>query len=173
MRPATIVFAQQPFERYLRAFGLRRRGNQFEHAHAPIYRYFGQHRDAVSHGGGRRSAGYQISRCRNGVLAWRAALPYAFISGFNDTSNMEATHHLISAVSTETLLAASLYQYMYEPESSRASPESISASCTERWLDAILMAQLCRRSTFTWAQYTPRWRSLPTMPGGAAFKGSH
>jgi nicotinate phosphoribosyltransferase len=65
---------------------------------------------------------------------------YAFIGGFNDTSNMEAAHRLdIPAVGTEAHYWQQAYiEYMYEPEIEprTGQPKHFEQVAFERWLDA-------------------------------------
>jgi nicotinate phosphoribosyltransferase len=65
---------------------------------------------------------------------------YAFIGGFNDTSNMEAAHRLdIPAVGTEAHYWQQAYLgYLYEPEIEprTGQPKHFEQVAFERWLDA-------------------------------------
>jgi len=65
---------------------------------------------------------------------------YAFIGGFNDTSNMEAAHRLdIPAVGTEAHYWQQAYlEYLYEPEieTRTGQPKHFEQVAFERWLDA-------------------------------------
>src|SRR5713101_3193389 len=65
---------------------------------------------------------------------------YAFIGGFNDTSNMEAAHRLdIPAVGTEAHYWQQAYlEYLYEPEieARTGRPKHFEQVAFERWLDA-------------------------------------
>src|SRR6266536_1567555 len=65
---------------------------------------------------------------------------YAFIGGFNDTSNMEAAHRLdIPAVGTEAHYWQQSYiEFMYEPEIEPRTrkPKHFEQVAFERWLDA-------------------------------------
>jgi nicotinate phosphoribosyltransferase len=65
---------------------------------------------------------------------------YAFIGGFNDTSNMEAAHRLdIPAVGTEAHYWQQAYlEYLYEPEIEPRThqPKHFEQVAFERWLDA-------------------------------------
>ena len=65
---------------------------------------------------------------------------YAFIGGFNDTSNMEAAHRLdIPAVGTEAHYWQQAYiEYLYDPEIEPRTnqPKHFEQVAFERWLDA-------------------------------------
>src|SRR5256886_792801 len=65
---------------------------------------------------------------------------YAFIGGFNDTSNMEAAHRLdIPAVGTEAhYWQQAFIEYMDDPEfeSRTGQPKHFEQVAFERWLDA-------------------------------------
>jgi nicotinate phosphoribosyltransferase len=65
---------------------------------------------------------------------------YAFIGGFNDTSNMEAAHRLDNSRGRHrsALLAAGLSGYLYEPETEprTGQPKHFEQVAFERWLDA-------------------------------------
>jgi len=65
---------------------------------------------------------------------------YAFIGGFNDTSNMEAAHRLdIPAVGTEAHYWQQAYlEYLWEPEIEprTGQPKHFEQVAFERWLDA-------------------------------------
>jgi nicotinate phosphoribosyltransferase len=65
---------------------------------------------------------------------------YAFIGGFNDTSNMEAAHRLdIPAVGTEAHYWQQSYiEFMYDPEIEPRTgrPKHFEQVAFERWLDA-------------------------------------
>src|ERR1044072_3103322 len=118
VRPGTIVFAQQPFADITGKFGLTQAQEiKFEHAFdlpmttASVAMQF------------RMAAG---KRClsdfclrRNGDIERAVDIAtYAFIGGFNDTSNMEAAHRLdIPAVGTEAHYWQQAYlEFMYKPE---------------------------------------------------------
>src|SRR6476661_4044818 len=103
VRPGTIVFAQQPFADITGAFGLTQAQEiKFEHAFdLPMT-------TAATAMQFRMAAGEQrwlsdFSLRRNGDIERAVDIAvYAFIGGFNDTSNMEAAHRLdIPAVGTE------------------------------------------------------------------------
>ncbi len=141
VRPATIVFAQQPFADITGAFGLTQAQEiKFQHAFdlpmttASIALQF------------RIAAGEQrwlsdFSLRRNGDIERAVDIAtYAFIGGFNDTSNMEAAHRLdIPAVGTEAHYWQQAYiEFMNEPEIEprTGKPKHFEQVAFERWLDA-------------------------------------
>ena len=100
----------------------------------------GQRGDAISHGG-RRSLALGFSLRRNGDIERAVDIAtYAFIGGFNDTSNMEAAHRLdIPAVGTEAHYWQQAYlEYLSEPEIEprTGQPKHFEQVAFERWLDA-------------------------------------
>ncbi|MDT4955557.1 MAG: nicotinate phosphoribosyltransferase [Acidobacteriota bacterium] len=140
VRPATIVFAQEPFADITGPFGLTQAQEiKFEHAFdlpmttASLAMQF------------RMAAGTRwlsdFSLRRNGDIERAVEVAtYAFIGGFNDTSNMEAAHRLdIPAVGTEAHYWQQSYlEFMYEPEteSRTGQPKHFEQVAFERWLDA-------------------------------------
>jgi nicotinate phosphoribosyltransferase len=140
VRPATIVFAQEPFADITGPFGLTQAQEiKFEHAFdlpmttASLAMQF------------RMAAGTRwlsdFSLRRNGDIERAVEVAtYAFIGGFNDTSNMEAAHRLdIPAVGTEAHYWQQSYlEYMYEPETEARTgqPKHFEQVAFERWLDA-------------------------------------
>jgi nicotinate phosphoribosyltransferase len=141
VRPGTITFANQPFADITGAFGLTQAQEiKFEHAFdlpmttASIALQF------------RMAAGDQrwlsdFSLRRNGDIERAVDIAtYAFIGGFNDTSNMEAAHRLdIPAIGTEAHYWQQSYiEYMYEPEIEPRTgrPKHFEQVAFERWLDA-------------------------------------
>jgi nicotinate phosphoribosyltransferase len=140
VRPATIVFAQQPFADITGPFGLTQAQEiKFEHAFdlpmttASLAMQF------------RMAAGTRwlsdFSLRRNGDIERAVEVAtYAFIGGFNDTSNMEAAHRLdIPAVGTEAHYWQQSYlEFMYEPETEQRTgqPKHFEQVAFERWLDA-------------------------------------
>jgi nicotinate phosphoribosyltransferase len=138
--PGTIVFAQQPFADIKGAFGLTQAQEiKFEHAFdlpmttASLAMQF------------RMAAGDRwlsdFSLRRNGDIERAVDIAtYAFIGGFNDTSNMEAAHRLdIPAVGTEAHYWQQAYiEYMYRPEIEprTGKPKHFEQVAFERWLDA-------------------------------------
>jgi nicotinate phosphoribosyltransferase len=140
VRPATIVFAQEPFADITGPFGLTQAQEiKFEHAFdlpmttASLAMQF------------RMAAGTRwlsdFSLRRNGDIERAVEVAtYAFIGGFNDTSNMEAAHRLdIPAVGTEAHYWQQSYlEFMYEPEIEprTGQPKHFEQVAFERWLDA-------------------------------------
>jgi nicotinate phosphoribosyltransferase len=140
VRPGTIVFAQEPFADITGPFGLTQAQEiKFEHAFdlpmttASLAMQF------------RMAAGTRwlsdFSLRRNGDIERAVEVAtYAFIGGFNDTSNMEAAHRLdIPAVGTEAHYWQQSYlEFMYEPEIEPRTnqPKHFEQVAFERWLDA-------------------------------------
>src|ERR1700741_2671927 len=140
VRPGTIVFAQEPFADITGAFGLTQAQEiKFEHAFdlpmttASMAMQF------------RMAAGQRwlsdFSLRRNGDIQRAVDIAtYAFIGGFNDTSNMEAAHRLdIPAVGTIAHYWQQAYlEYMYEPEIEPRTGQQkhFEQVAFERWLDA-------------------------------------
>jgi len=99
-----------------------------------------QRRHAISHGAGSRWLS-DFSLRRNGDIERAVDIAtYAFIGGFNDTSNMEAAHRLdIPAVGTEAHYWQQAYlAYLYEPEIEprTGQPKHFEQVAFECWLDA-------------------------------------
>ena len=140
VRPGTIMFPQQPIADITGKFGLTQAQEiKFEHAFdlpmttASVAMQF------------RMAAGKRwlsdFSLRRNGDIERAVDIAtYAFIGGFNDTSNMEAAHRLdIPAVGTEAHYWQQAYlEYLYEPEieSRTGKPKHFEQVAFERWLDA-------------------------------------
>ena len=140
VRPGTIVFAQQPFADISGAFGITQAQEiKFEHAFdlpmttASIAMQF------------RMAAGDRwlsdFSLRRNGDIERAVDIAvYAFIGGFNDTSNLEAAFRLdIPAVGTEAHYWQQAYiEYMDRPEIEprTGKPKHFEQVAFERWLDA-------------------------------------
>ena len=141
VRTGTIIFAQQPFADITGAFGLTQAQEiKFEHAFdLPMT-------TAATAMQFRMAAGEQrwlsdFSLRRNGDIERAVDIAvYAFIGGFNDTSNMEAAHRLdIPAVGTEAHYWQQSYiEYMTEPEIEprTGKPKHFEQVAFERWLDA-------------------------------------
>src|SRR5690349_21273496 len=141
VRPGTIVFAQQPFADISGAFGITQAQEiKFEHAFdlpmttASLAMQFrmaaGEHRWLSD-----------FSLRRNGDIERAVDIAvYAFIGGFNDSSNLEAAFRLdIPAVGTEAHYWQQAYiEYMYEPEIEprTGKPKHFEQVAFERWLDA-------------------------------------
>ena len=141
VRPGTIVFAQEPFADITGKFGLTQAQEiKFEHAFdlpmttastAMQFRMAAEDHRWLS----------DFSLRRNGDIERAVDIAtYAFIGGFNDTSNMEAAHRLdIPAVGTEAHYWQQAYiEYMYDPEIEprTGKPKHFEQVAFERWLDA-------------------------------------
>ncbi len=140
VRPATIMFAGEPFADITGAFGLTQAQEiKFEHAFdlpmttASLAMQF------------RMAAGDRwlsdFSLRRNGDIERAVEVAtYAFIGGFNDTSNMEAAHRLdIPAVGTSAhYWQQAFISYIDEPETEprTGQPKHFEQVAFERWLDA-------------------------------------
>src|SRR5256885_113756 len=140
VRPGTIMFPQQPIADITGKFGLTQAQEiKFEHAFdlpmttASVAMQF---RMAA---GDRWLSDFSLRRCGDVERAVEVAT-YAFIGGFNDTSNMEAAHRLeIPAVGTEAHYWQQSYvEFMYEPETEPRTgrPKHFEQVAFERWLDA-------------------------------------
>jgi nicotinate phosphoribosyltransferase len=140
VRTGTVMFPQQPIADITGKFGLTQAQEiKFEHAFdlpmttASIAMQF------------RMAAGDRwlsdFSLRRNGDIERAVDIAtYAFIGGFNDTSNMEAAHRLdIPAVGTEAHYWQQAYlDYLYDPEIEvrTGQPKHFEQVAFERWLDA-------------------------------------
>ena len=140
VRPGTIVFAHEPISDITGAFGLTQAQEiKFEHAfdlpmttaHLAL-----QFRMAA---GDRWLSDFSLRRNGDMERAVEVAT-YAFIGGFNDTSNMEAAHRLdIPAVGTQAHYWQQAYtEFMYEPEidARTGRAKHFEQVAFERWLDA-------------------------------------
>jgi nicotinate phosphoribosyltransferase len=141
VRPGTIVFAQQPFADISGAFGLTQAQEiKFEHAFdLPMTTASQAMQFRMAAGDQRWLSDFSLRR--NGDIERAVDIAtYAFIGGFNDTSNMEAAHRLdIPAVGTEAHYWQQAYiAYMYEPEVElrTGKPKHFEQVAFERWLDA-------------------------------------
>src|SRR5205809_895611 len=141
VRPGTIVFAQQPFADISGAFGLTQAQEiKFEHAFdLPMTTASTAMQFRMKAGDHRWLSDFSLRR--NGDIERAVDIAtYAFIGGFNDTSNMEAAHRLdIPAVGTEAHYWQQAYiEYMYEPEIEprTGQPKHFEQVAFERWLDA-------------------------------------
>src|SRR6266513_2244170 len=141
VRPGTIVFAQEPFADISGAFGLTQAQEiKFEHAFdLPMTTAATAMQFRMAVGESRWVSDFSLRR--NGDIERAVDIAvYAFIGGFNDTSNMEAAHRLdIPAVGTEAHYWQQSYiEYMYEPEIEPRTgrPKHFEQVAFERWLDA-------------------------------------
>jgi nicotinate phosphoribosyltransferase len=141
VRPGTIVFAQQPFADITGAFGLTQAQEiKFEHAFdLPMTTASTAMQFRMAAGDHRWLSDFSLRR--NGDIERAVDIAtYAFIGGFNDTSNMEAAHRLdIPAVGTEAHYWQQAYiEFMYEPENEPRTgrPKHFEQVAFERWLDA-------------------------------------
>lgn len=140
VRPGTIVFAQQPFADITGAFGLTQAQEiKFEHAFDLPMTTASTAMQFRMAAGDRWLSDFSLRR--NGDIERAVDIAvYAFIGGFNDTSNMEAAHRLdIPAVGTEAHYWQQSYiEYMYQPEieSRTGKPKHFEQVAFERWLDA-------------------------------------
>jgi len=141
VRPGTIVFAQQPFADITGAFGLTQAQEiKFEHAFdLPMTTASTAMQFRMAAGEDRWLSDFSLRR--NGDIERAVDIAvYAFIGGFNDTSNMEAAHRLdIPAVGTEAHYWQQSYiDYMYQPEIEprTGKPKHFEQVAFERWLDA-------------------------------------
>jgi nicotinate phosphoribosyltransferase len=140
VRPGTIMFAGQPLADITGPFGLTQAQEiKFEHAFdLPMTTAH----IAMSI---RRAAGDRwlsdFSLRRNGDIERAVEVAtWAYVGGFNDTSNMEAAHRLdIPAVGTEAHYWQQAYtEFMDEPEVEPRTgrPKHFEQVAFERWLDA-------------------------------------
>ena len=141
VRPGTIVFAQEPFADISGAFGLTQAQEiKFEHAFdLPMTTAATAMQFRMAVGEHRWLSDFSLRR--NGDIERAVDIAvYAFIGGFNDTSNMEAAHRLdIPAVGTEAHYWQQAYiEYMNDPEieSRTGKPKHFEQVAFERWLDA-------------------------------------
>jgi nicotinate phosphoribosyltransferase len=141
VRPGTIVFAQQPFADIAGAFGLTQAQEiKFEHAFdLPMTTASTAMQFRMAAGNHRWLSDFSLRR--NGDIERAVDIAvYAFIGGFNDTSNMEAAHRLdIPAVGTEAHYWQQSYlEFMRDPEIEprTGKPKHFEQVAFERWLDA-------------------------------------
>ncbi len=141
VRTGTIVFAQQPFADITGAFGLTQAQEiKFEHAFdLPMTTASTAMQFRMAAGEERWLSDFSLRR--NGDIERAVDIAtYAFIGGFNDTSNMEAAHRLdIPAVGTEAHYWQQSYiEYLNEPEIDprTGKPKHFEQVAFERWLDA-------------------------------------
>jgi nicotinate phosphoribosyltransferase len=141
VRPGTIIFAQEPFADISGAFGLTQAQEiKFEHAFdLPMTTASMAMQFRMAVGENRWLSDFSLRR--NGDIERAVDIAvYAFIGGFNDTSNMEAAHRLdIPAVGTEAHYWQQAYiEYMNDPEIEprTGKPKHFEQVAFERWLDA-------------------------------------
>ncbi len=140
VRPGTIVFPQQPFADITGKFGLTQAQEiKFEHAFDLPMTTASRAMEFRMAAGDRWLSDFSLRR--NGDIERAVDIAtYAFIGGFNDTSNMEAAHRLdIPAVGTEAHYWQQAYlEYLYEPEIEprTGQPKHFEQVAFERWLDA-------------------------------------
>ncbi len=141
VRPGTIVFAQEPFADITGAFGLTQAQEiKFEHAFdLPMTTASTAMQFRMAAGDQRWLSDFSLRR--NGDIERAVDIAvYAFIGGFNDTSNMEAAHRLdIPAVGTEAhYWQQAFIEYMEQPEIEprTGKPKHFEQVAFERWLDA-------------------------------------
>ena len=140
VRPGTIVFANQPFADITGVFGLTQAQEiKFEHAFDLPMTTASTALQIRMAAGNRWLSDFSLRR--NGDIERAVDIAtYAFIGGFNDTSNMEAAHRLdIPAVGTEAHYWQQAYiEFMYEPEIElrTGKPKHFEQVAFERWLDA-------------------------------------
>jgi nicotinate phosphoribosyltransferase len=141
VRPGTIVFAQEPFADISGAFGITQAQEiKFEHAFdLPMTTASLAMQFRMAAGDHRWLSDFSLRR--NGDIERAVDIAvYAFIGGFNDTSNLEAAHRLdIPAVGTEAHYWQQAYiEFMDQPEIDRRTgkPKHFEQVAFERWLDA-------------------------------------
>jgi nicotinate phosphoribosyltransferase len=141
VRPGTIVFANEPFADITGHFALTQAQEiKFEHAFdLPMTTASLAMQFRMAAGEQRWLSDFSLRRDGDVERGVEVAT-YAFIGGFNDTSNMEAAHRLdIPAVGTEAhYWQQSFLGYMYEPEIDERTnePKHFEQVAFERWLDA-------------------------------------
>lgn len=140
VRPATIVFPNQPFADITGPFGLTQAQEiKFEHAFDLPMTTASLAMQFRMAAGTRWLSDFSLRRCGDIERAVEVAT-YAFIGGFNDTSNMEAAHRLdIPAVGTEAHYWQQSYlEFMYDPEIEPRTGKAkhFEQVAFERWLDA-------------------------------------
>ncbi|HEX8096457.1 MAG TPA: hypothetical protein VF507_00415 [Pyrinomonadaceae bacterium] len=140
VRPATVVFANEPFADITGPFGLTQAQEiKFEHAFDLPMTTASLAMQFRMAAGTRWLSDFSLRRCGDIERAVEVAT-YAFIGGFNDTSNMEAAHRLeIPAVGTEAhYWQQAFIEYLREPETEPRTgrPKHFEQVAFERWLDA-------------------------------------
>src|SRR5215510_6804917 len=140
VRPGTVVFAQEPFADITGAFGLTQAQEiKFEHAFDLPMTTASTAMQFRMAAGNRWLSDFSLRR--NGDIERAVDIAvYAFIGGFNDTSNLEAAFRLdIPAVGTEAHYWQQAYiEYMDQPEIDprTGKPKHFEQVAFERWLDA-------------------------------------
>ena len=140
VKPGTIVFANEPFADITGPFGLTQAQEiKFEHAFdLPMTTASLAMRFRMV-AGNRWLSDFSLRRNGDVERAVEVAT-YAFIGGFNDTSNMEAAHRLeIPAVGTEAhYWQQAFIEFQDNPEidSRTGQPKHFEQVAFERWLDA-------------------------------------
>jgi nicotinate phosphoribosyltransferase len=140
VRPGTIMFPQQPIADITGKFGLTQAQEiKFEHAFDLPMTTASTAMQFRMAAGDRWLSDFSLRR--NGDIERAVDIAtYAFIGGFNDTSNMEAAHRLdIPAVGTIAHYWQQAYlEYMSEPEIEprTGQPKHFEQVAFERWLDA-------------------------------------
>jgi nicotinate phosphoribosyltransferase len=140
VRPGTIVFAQEPFADISGEFGLTQAQEiKFEHAFDLPMTTASTAMQFRMAAGDRWLSDFSLRR--NGDIERAVDIAvYAFIGGFNDTSNLEAAFRLdIPAVGTEAHYWQQAYiEYMDQPEidSRTGKAKHFEQVAFERWLDA-------------------------------------
>jgi nicotinate phosphoribosyltransferase len=141
VRSGTIVFAHEPFADITGAFGLTQAQEiKFEHAFdLPMTTAATAMQFRMVAGDKRWLSDFSLRR--NGDIERAVDIAtYAFIGGFNDTSNMEAAHRLdIPAVGTEAhYWQQAFIEFMDQPEIDERTgkPKHFEQVAFERWLDA-------------------------------------
>ncbi|HEX8136722.1 MAG TPA: hypothetical protein VF544_03940 [Pyrinomonadaceae bacterium] len=140
VRPGTILFAGEPFADITGPFALTQAQEiKFEHAFDLPMTTASLALQFRMAAGERWLSDFSLRRDGDVERAVEVAT-YAFIGGFNDTSNMEAAHRLdIPAVGTEAHYWQQAYiEFMYEPEIEPRTgrPKHFEQVAFERWLDA-------------------------------------
>ena len=140
VRPGTITFPNEPFADISGPFGLTQAQEiKFEHAFDLPMTTASLSMQLRMAAGERWLSDFSLRRNGDIERAVEVAT-YAFIGGFNDTSNMEAAHRLeIPAVGTEAHYWQQSYvEYIYEPEIDPRTnlPKHFEQVAFERWLDA-------------------------------------
>ena len=140
VRPGTIMFPHQPVADITGKFGLTQAQEiKFEHAFDLPMTTASVAMQFRMVAGDRWLSDFSLRR--NGDIERAVDIAtYAFIGGFNDTSNMEAAHRLdIPAVGTEAHYWQQAYlEYLTDPEIEprTGQPKHFEQVAFERWLDA-------------------------------------